>query len=118
MTATYYYREGDTEPIDITLMDGANSASITGYSSVSVFFRSSDGSAQSEVSTADSGVTVTTPSSGLISLDPTKFTTPLAYSKGAYSGYVIVVDGTGKRSSFPSNEEFEIRMRERFSGDG
>lgn len=118
MAAIYYYREGDTEPITITLMDGANSASITGYSSVSIFLRSSDGSAQSEASTADSGITVTTAASGIITLDPSKLTTPLLYSKGAYVGYVIVVDGTGKRSSFPSNEEFEIRMRERFSGDG
>lgn len=118
MTTKFDYREGSTEPITITLKDGTSGANITGYSSVSIFLRSSDGLVQSEASTADSGITVTTAASGIITLDPSKLTTPLLYSKGAYVGYVIVVDGTSKRSSFPSNEEFEIRMRERFSGDG
>jgi len=118
MTTTFSFREGTTEPITITLYDGATAANITGYSSVSLFLRSLDGVVQSEASTADSGIVVTTAASGIITLDPTKLTTALLFSKELYYGYIIVVDGTSKRSSFPSDGEFVFKMRERYSGDG
>ena len=114
---TYYYREGTTETITITLYDGASPANISGYSSVSLFLRSGDGSAQSEAVNSNGGITITTAASGIIALNPSLLTTPLLYSKEVYYGYVIVVDGTSKRSSFPSNEEFAIKMLERYSGD-
>jgi hypothetical protein len=115
---TYNYREGTTEPITMTLYDGATAADISGYSSVSLFLRSTDNSVQSEATTANGGITVTTAASGVIALNPSLLTTALLYSKQGYYGYVIVVDGTGKRSSFPSNEDFVFRMLERYSGDG
>lgn len=118
MTEKYSYREGSTEPITINLKDGTTAANITGYASVSLFLRSADGLAQSEASTADSGITVTTAASGTIALNPSLLTSALLFSKVSYFGYVIVVDGSSKRTSFPSDDEFEIVMRERFSGDG
>lgn len=118
MTTTYYYREGTTEPLTITLYDGATAANITGYSSVSLFLKSADGAAQSEASTADSGIVVTTAASGIITLDPSKLTTALLHSKEVYYGYVIVVDGTSKRTAFPNGKEFTIVVTERYSGDG
>ena len=118
MTTRFYYREGTTEPITITLYDGADAANITGYASVSLFLRSADGTAQSEASTADGGIVVTTAASGIITLDPTKLTAALTHAKEVYYGYVIVVDGTAKRTAFPSGKEFTIIVTERYSGDG
>lgn len=114
---TYSFREGDTDPIVVTLYDGQDPANITGYGSVSVYLRSIDGAVQSEATTG-SGVTVTGASTGEISIAPDGLTTPLAYSRESYYGYFVVVDGSGKRASFPSNGEFIISMLERFSGDG
>ena len=113
----FTYREGTTEPITITLYDNDVAADITDYDSVSIFLRSYDKSEQSEASTEDDGITVTTPASGIITLDPTKLTKALKYSKGAYLGYIIVIDTEGLRTSFPSNGEFIVEMLERFSGD-
>lgn len=118
MTVKYYFREGTTEPITIFLKDGTSAANITGNASVSIFLRSSDGATQSEASTADNGITVTTAASGEIALHPALLTTALLFSKERYYGYIIVVDGTSKRTSFPSNDQLEFIMLERFSGDG
>lgn len=118
MTTEFKYREGTTEPIDITLYDGTTAANITGYTSVSLFLKSLDGASQSEASTADSGITVTSASAGTIKLHPSLLTSALLYSKEAYTGYIIVVDGSSKRSSFPSDGEFVFKMLERYSGDG
>lgn len=115
---TYSYREGSTEPISITLKEGDTAANITGYTSISIFFKSEDGAVQSETSTADSGITVTSASTGAIVLHPDKLTTALAYAKRHYHGYIIVVDASSKRSPFPSDGEFTFVMLERFSGDG
>lgn len=115
MTITYHIREGTTEPIDITLKDGTDAASITGYSSVSLYLRSIDGTAEVEKSTTD-GISVTSAATGAITV--TFGSTDLEYSKLKYNGYIIVVDGTGARSSFPSDGEFVFQMHERFSGDG
>jgi hypothetical protein len=113
----YEYREGDTDPIEITLMDGDSAAVITGYASVSVFLRSQDGQKQSEASTSNSGVVVVTAASGAVKIDPALLSSALLYSKKRYYGYFVVVDGDGNRSSFPNDEEFAIVMKERFSGD-
>lgn len=118
MTTTFSYREGTTEPIAMTLMDGTSGAVLTGYTSISIFLRSEDSAVQSEASTADSGITVTTAASGIIALNPALLTTALTFAKRRYSGYVIVVDGNSKRSSFPSNGEFLFNVLERYSGDG
>lgn len=118
MTTDFDYRQGTTEPIAITLYDGTTAANITGYQSISIFFRSVDGTAESEASTADSGITVTTAASGLIVLHPALLTNALLFSKGHYFGYIVVVDGNGKRSTFPSNGYFKFVMLERFTGDG
>lgn len=118
MSTVFKYREGTTEPIDITLKDGDSAANITGYTSVALFLRSADGAAESEASTADSGITVTSASAGTIKLHPSLLSAALTYAKRVYYGYIIVVDSSSKRSSFPSNDNFEFRMLERFTGDG
>lgn len=117
-TTTFNFREGTTEPIAITLYDGATPAVLTGYQSISIFLRSLDSAVQSEASTADNGITVTTAASGLIALHPALLTTALLFSKERYVGYIIVVDASLKRSSFPSDGEFVFKMLERYSGDG
>lgn len=118
MAIKYFLREGTTEPITVTLKDGTSGANITGYTSVSVFLRSADGAVQSEGSTADSSVTVTTAASGIVAVHPGLLSTALAFAKDFFYGYFIVVDGSGKRTPFPSDGEFIIKMLERFSGDG
>lgn len=118
MTIKYYFRQGTTEPITMTLKDGTSAANITGYSSVSIFLRSADGAVESEASTADSGITVTTAASGIIALNPALLTNALLFSKERYFGYIVVVDGSSKRTTFPSNDQLEFIMLERFSGDG
>lgn len=118
MTVKHYYRQGTTEPITIYLKDGSTAANITGYSSVSIFLRSADGAVESEASTADSGVTVTTAASGEIALHPALLTAALLFSKERYFGYIVVVDGSSKRTTFPSNDQLEFIMLERFTGDG
>lgn len=118
MTTEFKYREGTTEPIDITLYDGATAANITGYTKVSLFLRSLDSAVQSEASTTDNGITVTSAAAGTIKLHPSLLTTALLYSKEAYLGYIIVEDGSSKRSPFPSDGEFVFKMLERYSGDG
>ena len=118
MATVFKYREGSTDPISITLYNGTTPADITGYGSVSFFLRSTDNSVQSEASTTDSGITVTTASAGAIVLHPNLLTSALLFSKVAYLGYVIVVDGTGKRSDFPGGDGFVFKMYERFTGDG
>ena len=114
----FTFREGTTEPITITLKNNDLAADITGNTKVSIFLRSADMLVQSEASTLDSGIVVTTPSSGIITFHPPKLTTALVYSKGSYYGYIIVEDSTSKRTSFPSDGEFVIEMLERYSGDG
>lgn len=118
MSTTFYFREGTTEPVTITLYDGTTAANITGYTSVSIFLKSADGATQSEASTADSGIVVTTAASGIITLHPSLLTTALLFSKEYYTGYIIVVDTSSKRSSFPSDGNFIFRILERYSGDG
>jgi hypothetical protein len=109
------FREGTTEPVNITLMDGSSAANITGYGSVSIFLRSEDGATQVE-KTTPTDVAVVSASGGTITV--TFGASDLLFSKVQYRGYIIVVDGTGKRTSFPSNGEIVFKMRERFSGDG
>jgi hypothetical protein len=115
---TFTYREGTTEPITITLYNNDVAADISGYTKVSIFLRSADGGTQSEAATTDNGVVVTTAASGVITFHPSKLTTALVYSKGAYYGYIIVEDSASKRTSFPSNGNFVFEMLERYSGDG
>ena len=62
------------------------------------------------------GISVTHASTGVISVSFGE--NDLLFSRKCYNGYIIVIDGTGKRSSFPNNEEFRFVMRERFTGDG
>lgn len=118
MTIKYSFRQGRTEPVTINLKDGTSAANITGYSSVSIFLRSADGAVESEASTADSGITVTTAASGEIALHPALLTNALLFSKERYFGYIVVVDGSSKRTDFPSNDQLEFIMLERFTGDG
>lgn len=118
MTVKYYYREGDTEPIDINLLDGTTAANITGYTKVSLFLRSEDGGVESEAHTTNSGITVTTASTGAIQLHPSLLTTALLFTESRYFGYIGVWDANGKKSSFPNGDEFEFIMKEKFAGDG
>lgn len=105
-----HFREGTTEPVNITLYDGTTAANITGYGSVTIFLKADDGT---EV---EKTAAVVDAAAGTITV--TFGATDLLYSKTLYRGYVIVVDGAGKRTSFPSNGEIIFKMRERFSGDG
>lgn len=114
MTTTFRFRQGTTEPVNITLMDGSSAANITGYTSVALFLRSKDDSLLVEKSTSD-GINVTSASAGTLTV--TFGATDLLYSKDYYTGYILVVDGTGKRTSFPSNGEFIFKMLERFAND-
>lgn len=111
----YQFREGTTEPVNITLMDGTSAANITGYGSVSIFLKAETDGTQVE-KTTPTDVTVVSAAAGTITV--TFGATDLLYSKVQYRGYIIVVDGSGKRTSFPSDGEIVFRMRERFSGDG
>lgn len=116
MTTTIFeIREGTTEPITVTLYDGTTAANITGYSSVALFLRAEDGTTISKTDGVGGGITVTTAASGLLAVSFGE--TDLLYSKRNYSGYIIVEDGTGKRSAFPSDSEFIFNVRERFSND-
>lgn len=114
MTTTFQFRQGTTEPVNITLMDGTSAANITGYGSVAIFLRSKDGAASVEKSTSG-GISVVSASAGTITV--TFDAGDLLYSKDYYTGYILVVDGTGKRTYFPSNGEFVFKMLERFSND-
>lgn len=118
MTSLFDFREGDTEPKGMTLLDNGVGANITGYTSVSIFLKSSDGLVESEASTANGGITVTTAALGVIALHPALLTVALVFSKQYYFGYVTVVDGNGKRSTFPQGKPFMFRMFQRFPGDG
>jgi hypothetical protein len=109
------YREGDTDPVAITLMDGEDPADITGYASVSLFLRSKDKQEQVEKATGGNGITVVDADAGEITV--TFEEDELAFAKSRYEGYFIVVDGSGNRSSFPNDEEIAFVMRERLSGD-
>jgi hypothetical protein len=111
----YQFREGDTDPIDITLYNGTTAAVITGYTSVAIFLRSEDGAAEVEGVTPASGVTVVDAAAGTIRFHPSAATGTMTYAKNRYFGYVLVIDGTGKRATFPT---FMIQMLERFAGDG
>lgn len=114
----FYFREGNTEPVDITLYDGTSAANITGYTSVAIFLRSEDGSVQVEGVTPSSGVAVVSASAGTIQFVPAAATAALTFSKVSYSGYVLVIDASGRRTTFPSDGEFVFRMLERYTGDG
>ena len=114
MTTVFNYRQGTTEPVNVTLMDGTSAANITGYGSVAIYLRSKDGSVSVEKNTSD-GISVVSASAGTLTI--TFGASDLLYSKELYKGYIVVVDGTGKRSSFPSDGEFVFKMLERFSND-
>lgn len=110
------FRQGTTDPLEITLLDSDGAAAnITGYGSITIFLRSADGLVEVE-KTTPTDVTCATPSSGVVSIN--FGASDLLFSKASYNGYVIVVDGSGKRSSFPDDGEFVIDMLERYSGDG
>jgi hypothetical protein len=109
------FRQGTTDPLEITLMDGDSVANLTGYASITIFLRSADGLVEVE-KTTPTDVTCATPSSGVVSVNFA--VADLLFSKGSYHGYVIVVDGSAKRSSFPDDGDFVIDMLERYSGDG
>lgn len=117
MKTSYDLREGTTEPITVTLMDGTTAASITGYASVALYLRSADDAVVVTGTTAGGGVSVTTAASGIVAINPASLSTTLLYSKGYYKGYFVVTDGTGKLSKFPNGAEFEIHMREKYTGD-
>ena len=113
--ATKYYREGTTDPVNIILKSDGSPAVITGYTSVSIFLKSLDGVATVEKATGGSGITVNDDTAGDIDVQFAE--DDLLYSKSRYSGYVIVVDGSGNRASFPEDEEFVFIMRPRYSHD-
>ena len=85
--------------------------------SVSIFLRSADGASQSEAYTGDSGIVVTDATNGVIDLYPSLLSAALTFAKSQYLGYIIVVDGDGARTSFPSNGEFLFNILERYTGD-
>lgn len=115
MTTTHHYREGTTDPVNIILYDNGSPADITGYTSVAIFLKSRDETVQVEKATGGSGITVNDAAAGDISVQFSE--SDLLYAKRSYSGYVIVVDGSGYRSSFPEDEEFVFVVRPRYSSD-
>lgn len=112
---TKHHREGTTEPVSITLHSNNAAADITGYTSVAIFLKSRDGLALVEKATGGSGITVTDAENGAISVEFVE--DDLLYAKRHYSGYVLVVDGSGNRSSFPENEDFLFMIQPRYSND-
>jgi hypothetical protein len=115
MAIKKYYREGTTDPVNIILYSRGSPAPITGYTSVAIFLKSGHGSAVVEKVTSDGGVTVNDAAAGDISVQFAE--DDLLYANASYSGYVLVVDGSGNRASFPENEEFVFIMRPRYSND-
>lgn len=111
---TKYYREGTTDPVNIILKANGSPADITGYTSVAIFLTSMDGLAAVEKLTG-SGITVNDASAGDIDVQFAE--DDLLYARGRYRGYVIVIDGSGNRASFPEDEEFVFVMRPRYSND-
>ena len=110
-----HFREGTTDPKNMILHSDGAAADITGYTSVSVFLKSNDGTALVEKTTGGGGVTVNDASAGDISVQFAEG--DLLYSKRKYSGYALVVDGSGNRTSFPGDKEFQFVMQPRFSND-
>lgn len=115
MAITKHYREGTTDPVSITLYSNGSAANITGYTSVAIFLKSHDGEVSVEKATGGSGITVSDAAAGEISVQFDE--DDLLYAKRSYRGYVLVVDGSNNRSSFPENEEFSFLMRPRYSND-
>lgn len=109
MQTVFDIREGTTKPIVISLYDGDSPAVITGYSSVTLYLKAGDGT------TVTKTPTVVTAATG--SLTVSFAATDLLFSKVQYSGYIVVVDGAGKRTPFPSNGEFLFTMHPRYSND-
>lgn len=101
--------------MSITLYSEGSVADITGYTSVAIFLKSQDGEALVEKATGGSGITVTDAANGVIGVQFGE--SDLLYAKRRYSGYVLVVDGSGNRSSFPEDEEFVFVIQPRYSND-
>jgi hypothetical protein len=114
MAIKKHYREGTTDPVNIILYSRGSPADIAGYTSVAIFLTSRDGSAVVEKATG-SGITINDAAAGDISVQFAE--DDLLYANASYSGYVLVVDGSGNRASFPENEEFIFVMRPRYSND-
>lgn len=110
-----HHRQGSTDPVAITLYSRGSPADITGYTSVALFLTSKDGAAVVEKATGGSGITVTDADVGEISVQFAEG--DLLYAKEHYTGYVLVVDGSGNRAAFPENEEFYFVIRPRYSND-
>lgn len=110
-----YFREGTTDPVNIILYDNGSAANIAGYTSVALFLKSADELTTVEKATGGSGITVNNAAAGDIDVQFDEG--DLLYADGSYSGYIIVVDGSGNRSSFPEAEDFVFVMRPRYSND-
>lgn len=109
----YVIRQGDTEPVNFTLKSNSAAADLTGYSSVTMYLVGSDGTALSFTTGTD--LTVETAASGACSISPG--VTSFLSAKSPYKGYVIVVDGSAKRSSFPENGLIIFNVLSRLSND-
>ena len=109
-----HYREGTTDPVNITLYSRGSLADITGYTSVAIFLKSADGATVVEKATGN-GITVNDAAAGDISVQFDEG--DLLYANGGYNGYVLVVDGSGNRASFPEDGEFTFVMHPRYSND-
>jgi len=109
-------RQGDTEAINFTLYSNGSAANITGYTSAAMYLVSrQDSSTAVSFTTAGGTFTVGTAASGACSISPSA--TSFLNAKSPYRGYVIVIDGTGKRSSFPEDGEIVFNVLERLSND-
>lgn len=110
-----YHREGSTDPVNIILHSNGSPADITGFASVAIFLLSANEQVTVEKATGGNGITVNDAAAG--DIDVQFGESDLLYALGWYTGYVIVIDGSGNRSSFPENEEIKFVIRPRFSND-
>lgn len=116
MTTQFQIREDTTEPINITLKSNGSAADISGYSSVSIFLRSVDNPTVGvEHDTVDGNVVIVSAAAGTITVQFDE--NDLLNSMSPYSGYILVVDGTGNRSTFPEGDEFLFIVGERYTDD-
>lgn len=111
---SYTIREGDTEAVNFTLYSAGSGANITGYTSVTMYLVGRDGTELS-FGTVAGDLTVETASGGACSISPAE--DDFLAAKSVYKGYVVVVDGSGKRSSFPEDGWLNFVVLSRVSND-
>jgi hypothetical protein len=108
MSHQWTVREGATQPIVFTLYDGDSLYDLSGIQSLEIRLVPKTGGSTIAFTTANAELAITDAADGEATFYPAVDT--LSFSDISYHVYFWVTDANGYKISFPSADDFPLRM--------